>query len=308
MAMQKDTRMADETEKSLVRRTQYQNLTFDGDLLMAVIVEGEGVAVPIRTVCEIFGMDAETQTERLQEHDVLAHGLRYVKVPIGGRVRSTLALLHTYIPYWFALIAARQVREEIRPKLVRYQEELVFVLSALYSGETAQLQPADDTSVTTLGQRLAAALTEVRLLRDELVQTQRSIQQHQEETRTRFENQDIQITRIAGLLDEQIHAVRDQTETLQQQLDQTVPISSAQQSYIRLSIQRIAARYKKRHPDAPKIFDRLFSEFCLELGTPRYDALPSGKFPEAVAWLERKAAQFLPGDPDALLPRQESLL
>jgi len=301
--------MADEPEQSIVRRTQYQELSFDGDILMAVIVEGEGVAVPVRTVCAILGLDVETQTERLQEHDVLSGGLRYVKVPIGGRVRSVLAILHTHIPYWFATIPARQVRDEFQPKLVRYQEELVLVLTALYSGETAPTQAiGTPTDMTTLGQRLATALAEVRLLRDELVQTQRALLQHQEETHERFDEQDVRITRIAGLLDEQVHAVRSETEALQQQIDQTVPISSAQQSYIRLSIQRIAARYKKRHPDAPKIFDRLFAEFCLDLGTPRYDALPSGKFPEAVAWLERKAAQFLPNDPEALLPRQEALL
>ena len=301
--------MTDEPEQSLVRRSHYQELSFDGDSLMAVIVEGEGVAVPVRTVCAILGLDVETQTERLQEHDVLSGGLRYVKLPIGSRVRSVLAILHTHIPYWFATIAARQVREELRPKLVRYQEELVLVLSTLYSGETALTQSIDTAAnMMTLSQRLATALAEVRRLRDELVQTQRSLLQHQEETHERFDEQDVRITRIAGLLDEQVHAVRSETEALQQQIDQTVPISSAQQSYIRLNVQRIAARYKKRHSDAPKIFDRLFAEFCLELGTPRYDALPSGKFPEAVAWLERKAAQFLPNDPEALLPRQESLL
>jgi hypothetical protein len=298
--------MTDKPDQSLVRRTQYQELSFDGDALTAVIIEGEGVAVPVRTICAILGLDFETQTERLEEHDVLSQGLRHVKVPVSGRVRSTLAILHTYIPYWFATIPARQVHEEYQPKLIRYQEELVLVLSTLYSGETAQSQTADPLS--TLGQRLAAALAEVRLLRDELVQTQRSLFQYQEKTDERFDAQDVRITRIAGLLDEQVRIVRDETQTLQQQIDQTVPISSAQQAHIRLNIQRIAARYKKRHPDAPKIFDRLFAEFCLDLGTPRYDALPSGKFPEAIAWLERKAAQFLPNDRDALLPRQESLL
>jgi len=301
--------MSEESGQSLVRRTHYQELSFDGDVLMAVIVEGEGVAVPVRTVCAILGLDVEIQTERLQEHDVLSGGLRYVKVPSGGRVRSVLAVLHTYIPYWFATIPARQVREDLRPKLVRYQEELVLVLSTLYSGETAPTQSiAAATDMTTLGQRLATALAAVRLLRDELVQTQRSLLQHQEETHNRFDEQDVRITRIAGLLDEQVHAVRSETAAIQHQIDQTVPISSAQQAYIRLSVQRIAARYKKRHPDGPKIFDRLFAEFCLDLGTPRYDALPSGEFPEAVAWLERKAAQFLPNDPEALLPRHESLL
>ena len=301
--------MADESEQSLVRRTHYQELSFDGDILMAVIVEGEGVAVPVRSICAILGLDVETHTERLQEHDVLSSGLRYVKAPSGGRVRSLLAILHTHIPYWFATIPAHQVREDLRPKLVRYQEELVFMLSTLYSGEMAPAHPIDSSAdMTTLGQRLATALAAVRLLRDELVQTQRSLLQHQAATSGRLDEQDIRITHISGLLDEQVRAVRYETAAIQHQIDQTVPISSAQQAYIRLSIQRIAARYKKRYPDGPKIFDRLFAEFCLDLGTPRYDALPSGQFPAAIAWLERKAAQFLPNDPAALLPRQESLL
>jgi hypothetical protein len=49
--------MSDESGQSLVRRTQYQELSFDGDVLMAVIVEGEGVAVPVRAICAILGLD-----------------------------------------------------------------------------------------------------------------------------------------------------------------------------------------------------------------------------------------------------------
>ena len=45
-----------------------------------------------------------------------------------------------------------------------------------------------------------------------------------------------------------------------------------------------------------------------ELGTPRYDALPAGRYQAALAWLAQQAAAYLPDDPDALPPLQDALL
>ena len=44
------------------------------------------------------------------------------------------------------------------------------------------------------------------------------------------------------------------------------------------------------------------------MGIPRYDALPIDKYDAAVAWIARKAAELLPGDPDAVASRQETFL
>ena len=41
------------------------------------------------------------------------------------------------------------------------------------------------------------------------------------------------------------------------------------------------------------------------MGIPRYDALPIDKYAVAVAWIERKAAELLPDDPDAVAPRKK---
>jgi hypothetical protein len=38
------------------------------------------------------------------------------------------------------------------------------------------------------------------------------------------------------------------------------------------------------------------------------DALPAAKYDEALVWLRRTAREYLPNDPDALPPLQESLL
>lgn len=44
------------------------------------------------------------------------------------------------------------------------------------------------------------------------------------------------------------------------------------------------------------------------MGIRRYDALPIDKYDAAIAWIERKAADLLPGDPNAVAPLQETFL
>ena len=64
-------------------------------------------------------------------------------------------------------------------------------------------------------------------------------------------------------------------------------------------------RHRHRRKD---IYGMLHARFCAELGTPRYDALPAAKYAAALEWLRDRAAEYLPGDADALPGLQESLL
>ena len=57
----------------------YRELQFDGDQIVAVLLEGEGTAVPVRLICQALGLDVVSQSERIQAHDVLARGLRVVR-------------------------------------------------------------------------------------------------------------------------------------------------------------------------------------------------------------------------------------
>src|SRR5215218_7819404 len=71
----------------------YRDLQFDGDRLVAVILE-DGVAVPVRLVCLALGLDIGSQSERLQSHDVLATGRRFVRIRDGKRLRTDIELEH----------------------------------------------------------------------------------------------------------------------------------------------------------------------------------------------------------------------
>ncbi len=105
---------------------------------------------------------------------------------------------------------------------------------------------------------------------------------------------------------QRLTTIQGQLDEAQQRLLDTVKITAAQQSVIRRAIERLAKRHEKK--TGKSIYDLLHVRFCAELGTPRYDALPAKKYGEALVWLRARAAEYLPGDPDALPPLQESLL
>lgn len=44
-----------------VATSPYRELQFDGDQLVAVILEGDGVAVPVRLVCAALGLDVGSE-------------------------------------------------------------------------------------------------------------------------------------------------------------------------------------------------------------------------------------------------------
>ncbi|MBX0328840.1 ORF6C domain-containing protein [Oscillochloris sp. ZM17-4] len=227
---------------------------------------GEGMAVPVRTICAVLGLDLKSQSERIRRHEVLRQGLRKDRVPIDGQAREIAVLLHKYIPFWLATISPHQVSEEARPKLVRYQTELVDVLAQIY------LRSAD-APATPIQQRVDDALADIRRLVESQLNHERRI----------------------SIVEELVGDIQQRT-----------PVSASQSEYIQRAIKRIAKRFELR--EGRDIFGKLFAQFCIDLGTPRYDALPEAKYDAALAWLRRTAEMYLPDDPDALPPLQESLL
>ena len=246
--------------------TRYQEFEFEGDALLSVYRPGEGMAIPVRTICAALGLDLKSQSERIRKHEVLRQGLRKDKVPVDGRVRDIAVLLHKYLPFWLATISPHQVSEAARPKLVRYQTELVDVLAQIYLR-------ASGVPTNPAQQRIDEALADLRRLMD--------VQLSQERRLTIVEE-------------------------LVEDIQQRAPVTAAQAEYIQRSIKRIAKRYERL--TERDMFGKLFAQFCIDLGTPRYDALPQAKYDDALAWLRETAKQYLPGDPEALPPQQESLL
>jgi hypothetical protein len=267
------------------RRPAFKEVAFDGDQLVAVILEGDGAALPVRAACQALGLDPRYQLQRLREHDVLVAGLREVRMPQGGKLQVVVAILSRYIPFWLATVTPRQVSEAMRPKLLRSQTELVALLNRLYGEELVPARPASpDPAVAALERRLDDLLVELRLTRELL-----------REQRASVSAQNARLDTIETVVDD-----------LQQQIQQHTVVTPAQQEAIKRAIKRVAVRYQQR--TGSERYALLFAQFCKAMGTPRYDALPAHKYEQAIDWIEAQAHALLPDDPDALPPRQERLL
>ena len=270
-------------------------IDFHGDQLIAVVLEGDGVAIPLRLLCERIGLDTDAQAEKLRTHAVLASGLRVVNVEMGGRIRSVMAIIHTKLPFWLATISPEQVNDETRPRLIQYQTELADILARLFYGELAPAAPlSPDPAIAALQQQFHTTLNEMRRLREAMIDEQRRTSQAVAETQQR-------LTSLSEIVSE---------------LRTFLPISPKQAEYIQRAIKRLATRlYKRRQASdtgyrqtEDNLYQLLFGQFKVEMGVPRYDALPIDKYDAAIAWIERKAAELLPGDPDAVAPCQETFL
>ena len=274
---------------------RHELIDFHGDQLIAVVLPGDGVAIPLRLLCERIGLDTDAQAEKLRTHAVLAAGLRVVNVEISGRVRSVMALIHTMLPFWLATISPEQVNAETRPKLIQYQSELADILARLFYGEPATPTAlAADPAIAALQQQFHAALNEMRRIRDAIIDEQQRTNQSVTDTQQR-------LTSLTEIVSE---------------LRTFLPISPKQAEYIQRAIKRLATRLHKQRQlsetasrqTEDNLYQLLFGQFKVDMGIPRYDALPIDKYDAAVAWIERKAAELLPGDPDAVAPRQEAFL
>ena len=196
-------------------------IEFDGDRLIAVVLDGDGVATPVRLLCESIGLDAETQMANIRAHPVLSAGLRVISVSGARGVRSIAALIHTMIPYWLATIAPSQVNATSRPKLIRYQREVANVLARLFYGsDSIADRTSTDPAVAALQQRVHDALREVRIARDALLFAQ-------QQYATQFDEQQRQIESMAEIVDE---------------LQEYIPVGPAQAEYIQRAIKQLARK------------------------------------------------------------------
>jgi hypothetical protein len=145
-------------------------------------------------------------------------------------------------------------------------EELVDLLDGMYGAGATQLIPTtDEPSTSALNQRLSALIAELRVTREALLASQRRAD-------AQLTDQEVRLSTVEGLLNNRMTTLAGQLDETQQRLLDQVKITAAQQSVIRLAIERLGKRYETK--TGTRIYDRLHARFCAELGTPRYDARP----------------------------------
>jgi hypothetical protein len=138
--------------------SQVHEINFKGAWLLGIKHNGQ-LFVPTPPVCVAIGIDPEPQRQRIRRDPVLSKGAIILMVPSSGGPQSMLCLPLHRLHYWLAGLSSGSVKDEnMRARVVEYQEECADVLFAYFMPQLAQV----------LGIKLPTF--EARLLQDDLLE------------------------------------------------------------------------------------------------------------------------------------------
>jgi len=80
--------------------------------------------VPIRPICELLGVDVDSQRKRIERDEILGSTAVIMTAVAGdGKEREMYAIPYMYVFGWLFSIDISRVNDEARPAVLKYKEE-----------------------------------------------------------------------------------------------------------------------------------------------------------------------------------------
>jgi len=146
---------------AMVPVEQRQVILMDGDEVLAARVEPDGIYLPLRPICDSLGIGYSAQFNRLKRDEVLAEGLRRLKIKTAGGTQTMQCLDLEGVPLWLAMIEPSRVHEDLREKLRVYKRWVRKRVWEAFAQETG-LMPAHSTTDVTETDDTIRALEQIR--------------------------------------------------------------------------------------------------------------------------------------------------
>jgi hypothetical protein len=238
-----------------------KDVVFYDDQLTAVQADDGGIYVSISQLCSTLGLAAQSQRRRIEEHDVLNEGLVQLPVQTAGGKQTVYMLRHDLVPLWLAGVQGKSTREEVRPKLKRYQMEAAKVLfEAFHEGRLTMEPDLGDLALVSPEslQALQMAHAIVALARNQILIEQR--------LGGRIENLEMRLETVEDAL-----APKDRYVTQ----DQASQLSQAVKA-VALALGKKSGRNE---------FQGVYGELYRRHGITSYKLLPARQFERAMGWL-----------------------
>jgi hypothetical protein len=263
--------MAD--EKRALQPVEQKQVMFYEDEVTAVAVEDKGhrqVYVPVRSLCDQLGIAWSAQRNRINRDPVLSEVMTVVIVTITTegatetQSREMLCLPLDYLNGWLFGINASRVKEEVRPRLIRYQRECYQVLYEAFQEGRLQTDPtfeellqADSDAV----QAYKMALAVVKLARNQIM------------LEARVEDQEQALAEFG----ERLESIEAELGGGEQH------ISEEQASQISQAVKAVAIALGKK--TKRNEFGAIYGELYRRYGLTSYKLLPRKKFQDAMNFL-----------------------
>lgn len=249
-----------------------QCITFYGDEIIAVLEPTtQHVYVPLARLCDNLGIDAPSQTERIQTHAVLSTALASLTINSTGGPQATLCLRLDLIPFWLAGINPRRVRADVREKLVRYQRECAAVLWDFFRpagqpSSAALANPEPTAPISPAAHAYELAMAVAALARQQL---------HIEDRLHQFATQLEAQAERTDALELRLTAWEPQARASTISEDQATELAQA----VKFVARALGARTGRNEYGG--VYGQLYREF----GITSYKQLPRTQFAAAMEWL-----------------------
>ena len=235
---------------------------YDDELTAAKATDGH-IYVGLRQMCDALGIDSTGQRQRINRSTVLNDGLMVCKLQTIQGERDAYVLRVDLVPMWLSGIRSKSVREEVRPKLERFQREAAKVLwEAFSSGRLTyhdQIMNADSPAAKAY--QIATALQE--LARYQWVHEQRldSAEMQLADHSQRIEQLEVQLGNPDRL------------------------ITPGQASEVSQAVKAVAMSLSAQ--TGGNEYGGVYGELYRRYSITSYKQLPANKFTEAINWLNQ---------------------
>lgn len=243
---------------------EQKTVLFYEDEITAVRVMDGTIYVPVKPLCERLGVAWSPQLRRINRDAVLskkATGVTVTVTPSSGKrsggPQEMICLPLPYLNGWMFGINANRVKEEIRDRLVRYQEECYDVLyEAFQEGRLVGDESLD------------------KLLREDTPAAQAY----------RMAQAIMQIARQQLFLEEKVEDHEGRIGAIEAQLaPDEHTISEAQASEISQAVKAVAMELSKN--TGRNEYGGVYGELYRRFEISSYKRLPAEQFSEAMDWL-----------------------
>jgi hypothetical protein len=268
---------------------QQRIVPFYEDELIAVQRPDGNIFVHFGRVCDNLGLARAPQVRRAQRHAVLQHGLLTLTLATEGGPQAVQCLRIDLLPLWMAGLQASRVKEDLRDKLVRYQQEAASVLWQAFKPQiiVAETEPlADTTAIQQIQQIIEMGYAIARMGEQQL-----EIQRQQRALSGRMDAAARVIRDVQG----QLEHVDVRLGAVEELLTPGAVITEAQAAEVANRVKALAELLTGTHA-GKNHYQGIFAELYRRFGVSSYKLIPQRTYPRVLAFLEewRRAATATP--------------
>jgi hypothetical protein len=262
----------DDQEKGL-QVIEQKTVLFYEDEITAVVVDEDGrqqVYVPLRPICEYLGLAWSSQLQRTRNDAVLSREATSVLIAtqksdesaLGPKTSTMICLPLDMINGWLFGINANRVREDLRDRLIRYQQECYRVLAQAFQSPAAR----SDAS-STLMQVREMGLAIARMAEEQM------------EFDRRLAVTEGRVNQAAVVVAD----MRKRLTVVEQRLFPGQVVTDDQASQVSQAVKTVALALGKK--SGRNEFGAVYGELYRKFGITGYKMLPASRFGEAMKFL-----------------------